>query len=109
MTQNLFDLSGIPRPLTAEIFNTLIEKPGIRIEQIVSSGHTTPAGEWYDQATAEWVLLLQGQAELTYDDGSQKRLVAGDTCWIPAHSRHRVTYTSTEPVCIWLAVHLPST
>lgn len=106
MIPNLFDLSNIPRPLAGEIFKTLIATPGVRIEKIVSMGHTTPDGEWYDQTTSEWVLLLQGQADLTYDDGRIERLVAGDSCWIPAHTRHRVTYTSTEPACIWVAVHV---
>jgi cupin 2 domain-containing protein len=78
----------------------------VRIERILSSGHTTPDGEFYDQPNNEWVVLLQGEAELAYDDGSTRRLSAGDHLLIPAHERHRVTHTSTEPPCVWLAVHM---
>jgi cupin 2 domain-containing protein len=33
-------------------------------------------------------------------------LGAGDTIFIPAHTPHRVVTTSTNPQCIWLAVHI---
>ena len=36
--------------LDEEYFETLLQRPGIRVERIVSSGQATPAGEWYDQA-----------------------------------------------------------
>ncbi|MGA1199705.1 MAG: cupin, partial [Candidatus Latescibacterota bacterium] len=28
-----------------------------------------------------------------------------DHILIPAHKKHRVTHTSTDPPCIWLAIH----
>ena len=40
--------------------------------------------------------------ELTYADGSKQRLHAGDTAYLPAHCRHRVSYTSKP--CVWLCV-----
>jgi len=49
--------------------------------------------------------LLQGEAELAYADDSRIKLKAGDYLLIPAHTKHRVEYTSIEPPCIWLAVH----
>ena len=74
-----------------------------RVERIVSTGQTTPEGQWYDQEQDEWVALLSGNAELTWKDGEKTKLKAGDWLLIPAHARHRVTYTSTEPPCVWLA------
>ena len=54
MTVNIFDL---PEPLPDdEVFTELISSEGVRIERIVSSGQTTPTGEWYDQDRDEWVL-----------------------------------------------------
>ena len=53
----------------------------------------------------EWVILLPGEASLAYADGSKIKLTAGDYLLIPAHQKHRVEYTSSEPPCIWLAVH----
>jgi cupin 2 domain-containing protein len=100
---NLFDL---PHPLPAtEEFTLVWETPHLRIERILSSGQTTPTGEWYDQPQAEWVVVLQGEATLAYDDGTRLALKSGDYVLIPPHVRHRVDYTSQNPPCIWLAVH----
>ena len=75
------------------------------IERIVSNGQTTPAGEWLEQDRDEWVVLLQGHAELSFADGGSRSLVAGEHVLIPAATRHRVELTSADPPCIWLAVH----
>ncbi len=88
-----------------EWFETLLTGDRVRIERIISTGQTTPAGEWYDQETDEWVMLVQGEAELTYADGSVVKLTSGDYIFIPAGDRHRVTYTSSNLPCLWLAVH----
>lgn len=102
---NLFRL---PKPpWENEIFETLHQGGAVRIERILSRGHTTPAGNWYDQESDEWVALLQGEAQITFADRSTRRLRAGEWLFIAAHRRHRVSYTSTEPPCVWLAVHLP--
>jgi cupin 2 domain-containing protein len=103
LVSNLFEL---PSPLPCdEQFAILAEGHQLRIERILSSGQTTPLGNWYDQDLDEWVMLLQGEAELFFEDGVRQRLKAGDYLLLPAHRRHRVEYTSTEPPCIWLAVH----
>lgn len=79
-------------------------RPGnFRVERIISHGHTTPAGQWYDQEQDEWVMVLQGEAALAYADGSEIRLVAGEHLFLPRHCKHRVSFTSSP--CIWLAVH----
>ena len=44
---NLF--AGIPAELPQELFQTLLATPGLRIERIVSLGHASPEGFWYDQ------------------------------------------------------------
>lgn len=101
---NLFDL---PTPLPSEEwFEVLCQTANARIERILSTGQTTPPGIWYDQDTDEWVMLIQGNAQLTYADDTQVNLKAGDSLFIPAHQRHRVSFTSSDPPCIWLAVHL---
>ena len=105
-TGNLFALPALTGD--GERFDTLLSGDGVRIERILSTGQTTPPGQWYDQQDDEWVVLLQGEAEIGFDDGSRRRLAAGDPLFIPAHQRHRVEYTSATPPCIWLAVHLPA-
>jgi len=90
-----------------EEIQLLHEQPGtVRIERIVSRGHTTPEGQWYDQDADEWVALLQGEASIAYADGTTAKLAAGDWICLPAHCRHRVASTSSEPPAIWLAVHV---
>lgn len=100
---NIFNLpSSLP---DKELFESIVSNDNILIERIISTGQTTPPGEWYDQSKDEWVILLQGEATLSYEDGSQIKLTPGDYLFIPAHFLHRVEYTSTSPPCIWLAVH----
>ena len=55
---NIF--AEIPANLSDEVFQTLLASPNVRIERIVSFGHASPEGFWYDQETDEWVLLLAG-------------------------------------------------
>lgn len=105
--QNLFD--GLPhRPETAERCVNLLEKPGLRIERIVSTGQASPPGFWYDQPEAEWVVLLQGSAELRFEDEPEaQELKPGDWLYIAAHRKHRVEWTAPVEPSVWLAVHFP--
>ena len=75
----------------------------VRIERIVSEGHVSPDNFWYEQDEWEWVAVLQGNAELEFKT-EKISLVSGDWVLIPAHERHRVSFTSSEPPCVWLAV-----
>jgi cupin 2 domain-containing protein len=89
-----------------ELFETLLQRPGVRVERIVSNGQATPPGEWYDQSWDEWVLLLAGSAELQFEaEPEWHQLKPGDTLMIPAHCRHRVEATSPYEPTIWLALH----
>lgn len=100
----------LPQPLpTSEQLDTLLETSNFRIERIISTGQVTPPGQWYDQAQDEWVILIQGEAYLEYGDGSQVFLKAGDHLLIPAHQKHRVSFTRSAPPCLWLAFHGPLT
>ena len=98
---NLFE--HIPSNLPDEITETLSASGHARIERIVSTGQASPPGFWYDQDQAEWVLLVQGEAELEFDDRTV-RLGPGDYLDLPAHVRHRVAWTKPDEPTIWLAV-----
>lgn len=89
-----------------EWFETLLEKKEVVIERIISIGQRSPDGFWYDQEDDEWVILLQGKAHLQWEDGSLTVMNPGDFVLIPAHQKHRVAFTSSNPYCIWVAVHL---
>ena len=94
-----------PTTRSVEAFENLVQRPGARIERIVSRGHTTPLGKWYDQEQDEWVAIIEGEGEIEFLDPPEKhQLVQGDWLFIPAHRRHRVTHTSNPTV--WLAIWL---
>ncbi len=99
---NLFD--ALPANLESEDFEDLVRTGSVRIERIVSKGHASPPDDWYDQDENEWVIVIQGQATLAFADGSTCELSAGDYINIPAHTRHRVTWTDPHEATVWLAV-----
>lgn len=100
---NIF--KNIPKELPEELIEILAEKNNIKIERIISRNHSTPADFWYDQDTDEFVLLLEGEATLQYDNDKTEKLQKGDYCIIPAHKKHRVKDTDKNQNTIWLAVH----
>ncbi len=102
MTANL--LTHLPADLPEELFTTLLQVPGVRIERIVSHGHQSPDGFWYDEPTGEWVIVLKGAAKIEFEDGMVE-LGLGDFIDIPAHKKHRVAWTTQDEPTIWLAVH----
>jgi cupin 2 domain-containing protein len=105
MAGNLF--AGLPVTTeAAERIETLLTRPGLRIERIVSTSQASPPGFWYDQADAEWVLLVSGEAQLRFEDEAEARqLRPGDWLQIDPRRRHRVEWTATETPTVWLAVH----
>lgn len=100
---NIF--ANIPDTLPAELFEKLAGNDQVTIERIISRGHSTPDGQWYDQTRNEWVILLSGSATLEFAEGEQKSLKPGDHLLIPAHCKHRVNATAADGDSVWLAVH----
>ena len=98
---NLFD--QIPEPVSKELFTTLLLADNIRVERIISFGQKSPDAFWYDQPDHEWVLLLEGSAQLRVDD-RQVDLSPGDYLNIPAGCRHRVEKTDPDRRTVWLAI-----
>lgn len=104
---NLF--ADIPSALPEEMIETLLRAEGVRLERIVSDGHATPPGQWYDQESHEWVLVLCGRAGLLFEGDEEARLLGpGDYVFIPAHRRHRVEWTDLSGKTVWLAIHWPA-
>ena len=106
-TQNLF--TNIPKDnFPEEIVETLATDGRCRIERILSRGHRSEPDFWYDQEQVEWVCVIEGNAVLEFqnEDGSSSFLEMrrGDHFTINAHQKHRVSSTSHEEPCIWLAV-----
>lgn len=98
---NLF--CNLPKNPPTELTTVLQEGTGVRIERIVSTGHRSPEGFWYDQPENEWVMVLTGAARLQFED-QMIELLPGDYVNIPAHRKHRVEWTSPDEPTVWLAV-----
>jgi cupin 2 domain-containing protein len=102
--RNLF--SGIPESTVDEIIEPFLKTDHFKLERIISQGQKTPPGEWYDQDTNEWVILLSGSAGLLFEGETDVCVMhPGDYIHIPAHQRHRVEWTDLKKKTIWLALH----
>jgi cupin 2 domain-containing protein len=99
---NLFE--GFPAVLVNEFTERLAGNHGVRVERIVSHGHASPPGFWYDQSETEFVVLVRGHARLQFEGGAAVELKPGDHLTIPPHTRHRVLWTTGEEETVWLAV-----
>ena len=53
--ENLF--AELPTALPEELVEVLAENRNVRIERIVSTGHASAEGSWYDQDQNEWVVV----------------------------------------------------
>jgi len=97
--------AAIPKQIPAELTELLAGSQEVKIERIISRGHCSTDGFWYDQEYSEWVMLLKGQARLTFaSPPATVELTAGDYVDIPAHVRHRVAWTAEDRETIWLTV-----
>ncbi len=96
--------SSLPESLSEEEFTPILSANSIRIERILSNGQITPENEWYDQEENEWVLLIQGKARLFIENKGEVILNSGDHILLPAHVKHRVTWTDPDQITIWIAV-----
>ena len=101
--KNLF--ANVPTTFPEELIEILAENPHVRIERIVSTGHASPEGFWYDQDEAEWVVVLKGEAKLLFEDDDEPTTMwPGDHVLIPTHRKHRVEWTTPDEPTVWLAV-----
>lgn len=95
----------LPTDLEQEGIDVLVQHRNVRIERIISKGHVTPADAWYDQEEHEWVIVLEGAGTLVFEDGREISLKRGDSINIPAHTKHKVSWTDPDRPTVWLAIH----
>jgi cupin 2 domain-containing protein len=98
-------LSPLPEARASEAVDSLLARPGLRIERVVSLGQASPPGFWYDQEEGESVLLIAGAARLRFEDETEPRpLAPGDWLDIAPHRRHRIDWTDPATPTVWLAI-----
>jgi len=87
---------SIPEKFNEEQFSELVRGDNVKIERIVSKGNSSPASGWYDQAENEWVAVLKGEAKIAFENGEKVHLTVGRHITIPAHTKHKVTWTTRD-------------
>ena len=97
-------LANIPDAIPKEIFQDIVSTDTIRIERILSQGHSSPETGWYDQDENEWVLVLSGYGVIEFENGDAIKLKPGDYLNIKAHQKHKVKSTSPNETTVWLAI-----
>lgn len=103
-TGNLFDIERTRSD--DEQVDVLMAGARLNVERIVSMGHASPDGFWYDDPRAEWVALLSGAAALEFEgDPALHDMRPGDYVLIAPHCRHRVAWTHPEEPTVWLAIY----
>ena len=100
---NLFE--SLPDAINEELLTEIVRGENIKIERIISKGHTSPETGWYDQDDNEWVVVLKGEATLSFKNNNDVNLVTGSHINIPAHTKHKVKWTAPDTDTIWLAIH----
>lgn len=119
---NIFDLKDLS--MNEEIIKILFKNENVKIEKIISTGQTT---DWQESNKNEFVILIQGNAEIEYYDNRmcedknfktnenimknlkntndmKLQLGKGDIILIKKGERHRVSYTSKNPCCVWICI-----
>ena len=103
---NIFDLKELSE--NEEVITILSENKNIKIEKIISTGQTT---DWQLSEKNEFVILIQGKAEIEFfenkkinKNNKKIKLSKGDTILINQMEKHRVSYTSKDPCCIWICI-----
>ncbi|MCK5013826.1 MAG: cupin domain-containing protein [Candidatus Omnitrophica bacterium] len=96
----------IPEELRDELFEEIARGGPFKLERIVSKGHSTPEGKWYDQDENEWVIILKGRAGILIEGQAEiVTLEPGDHYYLPARLKHRVEWTDAKTETVWLALH----
>jgi len=98
--------SDIPKELPNELFEKIIQNGSFKLERIISKGHSTPKGKWYNQSEEEWVVVLKGSAGISIEgEAGTVVLKPGDYIHLPAHLKHRVEWTDATTETVWLALY----
>ena len=100
--KNIF--TGVPGKLDEEFFEDILNTDDFRVERIVSQAHASPKDFFYDQDENEFVLLLRGSAQISFESGSPIIMKPGDHIVISAHQKHRVDWTDSNEQTFWLTI-----
>lgn len=100
--KNIFD--DFPKNDDKEFIEEILSAKDFKLDRIISEGHNSPPNFWYDQDKNEFIFLLKGKAELSFDNGEKYELIPGDYMIINAHQKHRVDRTDPNQKTFWLTI-----
>ena len=102
--KNIF--SGIPKKMDREHFETLLHTNNVIIDRVLSNGQKSFKNKPYHSIQDQWIMVLQGSANLKVEGETAIVLARGDYYFIPAGKKHWVLSTSKQPKTIWLVVNI---
>ncbi len=87
------------------VLETLFESSDVKIEKVTANGQITPAGDFPDEPSAEFIVLLKGELVLEYQDETETvHLKPGDHAIAGPDQRTRAEFTSEEEETVWIKV-----
>ena len=87
------------------VLETLFENSDVKIERVTAHGQITPDGDFPDEPSHEFLVLLKGQLVLEYQDETESaKLGPGDFAIADADQRTRADYTSVDEETVWIKV-----
>ncbi len=99
--KNILEVENID--YNKEVIETILKNSNVKIKRIISTGQNSIENFWYNQKENEFILLLQGEAGIEFEDDNIE-LKKGDYCLIPKYKKHRVSYTKSNEITIWLCI-----
>lgn len=85
-----------------EYTETMLSGDNWRLERIISRGHVSPEGFWYEQNEDEWGRGAPRRGRNHVGRRNEMHVKKRRKRAYSAKCRHRVSRTSENPECIWL-------
>ena len=99
-------LTNVPTELPEELVERLLDASSVRIERIISRGTRPPrdSGTTKMNMNGSWCFAVPPLC-FSKEISQPLEMREGDCLTIPAHTRHRVHWTTPDEPTIWLAIH----
>lgn len=96
-------LAKIPANLDQEVSEVLVNNKAVCIERIISKGHSSPPTGWYDPSKNEWVMVLKGEAIISFENKTEYiyRLLVHDKVIQPIPEASISQQTMRHKLAIW--------
>ena len=98
---------GLPAgQLAAELAESLCQREGLRIERIVSTGQRRLTANGTIRTVTSGCCSWPAPRASSSMARTGSASLPPEIVLLPAHCRHRVTWTECDPPTVWLAIHV---